>query len=201
MSSLKQIEANRRNAQRSTGPRTEQGKAVSRYNSLQSGIDAAAEAALPTECFNDLCLLTDEYVERFRPRNPEERCLVDILVSSEWLLRRFRRIEGQLLTRSCQDVTPSEERFCMADAFDQNARSLERLQRRVNATTRTFIKTLETLNKLQEPPKPLRPLPAPLPQLEPQQPLPPAIGFVPPNPSTPAARRLHGGMIGFAPRL
>src|ERR1035441_8564201 len=130
MSSLKQIEANQRNAQHSTGPRTEEGKAVSRYNSLRSGIDAAAEVALPTESFHDLSMLNTEYLERFHPRNPEQRCLVDTLVSSDWLLRRFRRIEAQLLTRSCQDVTQSEERFCLADAFDENARSLERSEER-----------------------------------------------------------------------
>jgi hypothetical protein len=43
MSTLKQQEANRLNAQKSTGPRTLAGKAVSRFNALKSGIDAEAE--------------------------------------------------------------------------------------------------------------------------------------------------------------
>jgi hypothetical protein len=43
MSSLKQQEANRLNAQKSAGPRTLAGKAVSRFNALKSGIDAEAE--------------------------------------------------------------------------------------------------------------------------------------------------------------
>ena len=43
MSSLKQTEANRLNAQKSTGPRTTAGRAVSRFNALKSGIDAEAE--------------------------------------------------------------------------------------------------------------------------------------------------------------
>jgi hypothetical protein len=38
MATLKQIEANRLNAQKSTGPTTESGKATSSQNSLKSGI-------------------------------------------------------------------------------------------------------------------------------------------------------------------
>ena len=38
-----EIEANRRNSQLSTGPRSPEGKAVSRFNALKSGINAKAE--------------------------------------------------------------------------------------------------------------------------------------------------------------
>ena len=40
MASQKQTEANRLNAQKSTGPRSVEGKAASRMNALKSGIDA-----------------------------------------------------------------------------------------------------------------------------------------------------------------
>src|SRR5581483_10830012 len=43
MSTLRQIEANRRNSQLSTGPRTPEGKAVSRFNALKSGVNAKAQ--------------------------------------------------------------------------------------------------------------------------------------------------------------
>src|SRR5690348_17320595 len=42
MSSQLQIEANRRNAQHSTGPRTPEGKAVSRFNALKTGLSKEA---------------------------------------------------------------------------------------------------------------------------------------------------------------
>src|SRR5947208_1307226 len=41
MASARQVEANRRNAQRSTGPRTPAGKARSRRNALKDGLTAS----------------------------------------------------------------------------------------------------------------------------------------------------------------
>src|ERR1039457_3606660 len=43
MATPKQNDANRQNAQKSTGPRSPEGKAASRFNALKSGIDAQAQ--------------------------------------------------------------------------------------------------------------------------------------------------------------
>ena len=48
MASDRQIRANRRNAQKSTGPRTPEGKAKTRYNALRHGIHAD-QIVLPIE--------------------------------------------------------------------------------------------------------------------------------------------------------
>ena len=194
MSSLKQIEANRRNAQQSTGPRTTEGKAVSRYNALGGGIYADRETVLPHEDPEALTALAAEYYEQFQPSSPEQRCLVDCLVNGEWLLRRFRRIEAEVMTRAGADS--ENERFALGEAYVARSGSLERLQRRVNATHRSYLKTLETLKALQAAEEAqiaaerqaLREAAArrrtePTPQNEP---LAPAIGFVPSLPSGPA---------------
>ena len=54
MATEKQIAANRRNAAKSTGPRSPEGKARSSMNALKSGVDAEAEI-IP-----DFCLGTNE---------------------------------------------------------------------------------------------------------------------------------------------
>ncbi|MGA2216406.1 MAG: hypothetical protein ABSH31_24255, partial [Bryobacteraceae bacterium] len=102
MASQRQIQANRRNAQKSTGPRSLQGKAVSRFNALQTGIDAV-RAVIPGESPDGLECLTKEYYHRWQPTLPEERVLVDSLIHDDWQLRRLRRAEAQLWQHVEQD--------------------------------------------------------------------------------------------------
>jgi len=95
MPTILQIEANRRNARNSTGPRTDQGKAVSRFNALKTGIDARSHV-IPGEDPNVLETLALDYYERFQPAAPEQRYLVDAIISAEWQLRRLRKTEAQI---------------------------------------------------------------------------------------------------------
>src|SRR5215472_12877733 len=87
MSSPIQIAANRRNAQKSTGPRTQSGKAVSRVNAMKSGIYAET-LSIRGEYPDELERLTAEYHREFRPATPRERDLVDSMVRNEWFIRR-----------------------------------------------------------------------------------------------------------------
>ena len=83
MASIQQIEAIRRNARRSAGPRTNEGKAVSRYNALAGAIYADRETVLPHEDPEALTALAAEYYEQFQPSSPEQRSLVDYPASEE----------------------------------------------------------------------------------------------------------------------
>src|SRR5271157_5146713 len=66
MSSLLQIEANRRNSRKSTGPRSVEGKVVSRMNALKSGIDARSNF-IRGENPSDLQGLTNFYYKECQP--------------------------------------------------------------------------------------------------------------------------------------
>ena len=83
------------NSQKSTGPRTTQGKAASRYNALKHGIFATTQIMFDEKA-EDLAELAAEYHEHHNPADPEQRFLVDTLVNNEWRLRRLRRVEAEL---------------------------------------------------------------------------------------------------------
>jgi hypothetical protein len=183
MPTPKQLAANRRNAKKSTGPRTPEGKAAASRNALKTGIDAKAETMLPFEDPAKLEALTSDYYHRFHPATPEQRCLVDDLISDEWQLRRFRAIEGQLLTHHYDDAfTQRDVQFSLGQSYEYACKDLDRLQRRINATRKAYLVTLKALRELQAT-QPDDNLPAEEhPQTELPEPLPPAIGFVPQPP-------------------
>src|ERR1700726_2133338 len=90
-----QLNANRLNAQKSTGPTSPEGKAASSLNALKSGIHARSQI-IPGEDPAELEALTQEFLLHFHPADPNQRSLVDTLIATEWTQGRVRRIEGQL---------------------------------------------------------------------------------------------------------
>jgi hypothetical protein len=94
MSRQRQIAANRLNAQKSTGPRTPEGKAVSSQNALQSGLDSDSQFVYG-EDRADFSALQIEYNGRFQPLTLKER-FPDTLIRAGWLLRRLFRAEAHL---------------------------------------------------------------------------------------------------------
>jgi hypothetical protein len=96
MTSLKQIEANRRNALKSIGPRSENGKHASRRNALRHGF--AAETVLePLEDPEEYRTFEAAIVAEYLPQTPVQRELVHRLASLFWRLRRATSIETGLL--------------------------------------------------------------------------------------------------------
>ncbi len=96
MSSLRQIEANRRNALRSTGPRTGEGKRRSRCNAVRHGLTAETviEGMEDPEDYKafELSVTSD-----FDVQTAVERELVLRLASLLWRLRRATAVETGLL--------------------------------------------------------------------------------------------------------
>ena len=72
MTTPAQIEANRRNAQKSTGPKTAQGRAVVSLNGLRHGLRAET-AVLPFEDPAQFAKLKQELQAEFRPEGIREQ--------------------------------------------------------------------------------------------------------------------------------
>jgi hypothetical protein len=96
MTSLKQIEANRRNALKSTGPTSEAGKERSRRNAFRHGLTAETVIE-PLEDPEDYKAFEMSVTAEFDAQTAVERELVLRLASVLWRLRRSTAIETGLL--------------------------------------------------------------------------------------------------------
>src|SRR3974377_488379 len=93
MSSLKQIEANRRNALKSTGPTTEGGKEHSRCNAVRHGLTAETIIA-DLEDADDYHAFQAAGIADYDAESAVEREVVLRLASLLWRLRRAIGIES-----------------------------------------------------------------------------------------------------------
>jgi len=95
MTSFRQIEANRRNAQLSSGPVTEEGKRRSRQNAVRHGL--TAETVIDAlEDADDYAAFEMAITADFDAQSAVERELVLRLASLLWRLRRATAIESGL---------------------------------------------------------------------------------------------------------
>src|SRR5215472_16646518 len=95
MTSLRQIEANRRNARFSTGPTSEEGKRRSRQNAVRHGLTAETVVD-PLEDADDYAAFEMAITADFEAQSAVERELVLRLASLLWRLRRATAIESGL---------------------------------------------------------------------------------------------------------
>lgn len=153
MATIKQINANRRNSQLSTGPVTPEGKQCASQNALKSGIHAESEVIF-TERREDLEALTAEYRDRFQPTTPEARDLVDSVIRNSWLLRRLATAEAAIYHSYDNLVPPAQD---LAFRNHSYRHELEMLQRRISATERNYHRSLKALQALEPPPAALQP--------------------------------------------
>ena len=108
----KKRDANRRNAQNSTGPRTPEGKAASSRNSTTHGLSSAF-IALPHEDPSVFDQRLATYTSEFSPQTEHERFLVTELAHSRCRLDRVRRFEAcaleHMLTGEFDKTNPDSE--------------------------------------------------------------------------------------------
>ena len=145
-----QIDANRANAQKSTGPRTPEGKAASRVNALKSGI-YAKDTVVPGEDPARLDALRDSLYHTHRPEHADERILVDTMIASAWSLERLRKCQTQLWDRMMRAGEPNyDPAHNLSNAFPRNEDHFLKLQRLINSNDRSFHRALTALTRLQK---------------------------------------------------
>src|SRR5665213_1356337 len=125
MTSLKQIEANRRNALKSTGPTTPEGKERSRCNAVRHGLTAETIIAA-LEDSKDYEAFEAAVVSDYDAESTVERELVLRLASVLWRLRRATGIESALFESVIAEPDNREQghsRPSLADAADCSDRN------------------------------------------------------------------------------
>ena len=166
MATLKQFEANRRNAQKSTGPKTTEGKAAVSMNSLRHGLRART-VVLPGENPEEFHQLCDDLEVEWHPQSRTEQFYVEQMAVSQWKLTRMEVGESAIF----QEVEGSATKLPLLDRLWQAQARMERSYSRAQRE----LERLQTSRRDQVQP-PEEPAPAPQPVAE-----------EPPSTSAPAA--------------
>jgi len=95
MSSEKQIKANRKNSQKSTGPKTDQGKEKVSQNAVKHGL--FAESVIKGEKEADYEAFHDNFLAELKPVGAVELMLAERVVSLAWRLKRAEHMQNQVI--------------------------------------------------------------------------------------------------------
>lgn len=133
--SPKQLQANRRNALRSTGPKTPQGKAAVRLNALRYGLRARS-LLLPGENAAEYHRLCADLEAEWNPQTRTEQLLVEQMVVAQWKLARLEVGERSIFN---EDL-PAERQLALLDRFSIQRTRLER----------SFSKAMRELRELRK---------------------------------------------------
>ena len=137
MATPAQISANRENAQKSTGPRTEEGKARSSKNATKHGFNSK-EFIVGEDQQEEFASLNESLRKQVSPLGALEREVFTQLLHAAWNLRRVRRLEAEL---AAGDIDP------LADASLDG--QLDRLARYQVRFERSFYRAMKELRTLQ----------------------------------------------------
>ena len=94
MATQAQIEANRSNARKSTGPRTAEGKAASAQNAIKHGL-RAKQAVIPGEDPAEFEEHREEMLAELVPAGAVQTMLAERVVHLSWRLKRAERFENE----------------------------------------------------------------------------------------------------------
>jgi hypothetical protein len=160
MTSLRQIDANRRNAIKSTGPTTPEGKERSSRNAVRHGLTAETVIAM-LECSDDYEAFEAAIISDYDGETAVERQLVLRLASVLWRLRRATSIETAIFDSASENArllvgakstSAADPKTRMADSYLQLSAMpglpLDRVNRYESTLwrqARQLISTLESL--------------------------------------------------------
>jgi hypothetical protein len=147
MASAAQILANRQNAQRSSGPKTPEGKNAASRNTTRHGL-TSKQIVIPGEDAAVYEQLRQGLHDTHQPVGEAERILVDQIAANAWRLMRAQRVETAFLAKLVEGAVDPDE--AIAVAFLEKSKEMARMHRYVAAAQNAYYKAMAQLSKLQK---------------------------------------------------
>ena len=150
------LRANRLNAQKSTGPRTEEGKQRASLNATRHGFTAQVLTLTPEE-LKALQALIGDFEKQYQPANTQEKHLVHMLAQLQYRLHRIMATEHNLFAigiaenSELWDVNHPEAQtaFVLAETLRRSKDPLLTLSIYEQRMMRQYDKVLKILRELQ----------------------------------------------------
>ncbi len=146
--SEKQLEANRENAKLG-GVKTEEGKAISRYNAVKHGI-LTKDMLLPEEDALELEDLSKKLRSELKPASEIEMILTERIIANTWRLKRALKGEREMIEADIRGVFGGVKNFGSALSSDfANSDSYGKFTRYETCLERGIYKALHELQRIQ----------------------------------------------------
>jgi len=152
------LEANRANAQKSSGPRTDEGKAKTRLNAVKHGLTGATVLFANPEDAQRYSKHAADFQQLYQPVGPEESALVQSIIDTRWRIGTAPLLEFAVIARATAALTESNPDFWNqpgkhADLFlevrRQNEKELRNLQLQEHRLARRCERETAQLLRLQ----------------------------------------------------
>ena len=158
MSSQARIDANRRNAQKSTGPRTPEGKARSSQNALRHGLASISHHSfLAADDRTAFERMLAGYIRIYQPAHADEIDLLTDAVFCKWRQQRAWSAEAQLIEMAValnqhdlqKKLPKANVAAQVANGFTHSAEQTQPLRRYEAQLHRQYLRNLKELRDLQ----------------------------------------------------
>ncbi|HXS40474.1 MAG TPA: hypothetical protein VN766_09840 [Stellaceae bacterium] len=147
MASKAQIAANRRNAEKSTGPQSARGKAAIGRNALSHGLTAARIICFD-ESEADFAAFAEGLRAALDPADPVEAQLAERIALCAWRLRRAYRVEAELFN-AFRKTQPQFHDTEIGTVFDCATMQMAALARYETALDRALSQAQRLLERYQ----------------------------------------------------
>jgi hypothetical protein len=158
MATEAQINANRKNAENSTGPTSESGKARVALNAVKTGLTGRV-MLLSAEDAPIYQKHMDRFFTKYSPANDDEHDLVQTIVDTEWRIRQIAPLEVSILStgrEKCAHLVahiqdPAQREGALQGAiyltYEKNLLNISLQERRLNNQLAKATSKLEALQK------------------------------------------------------